>query len=158
MNRLYTEYTSRATWKLIDEILENPELYTAVQNQNEKITPESIREVCEIESAWVNTLDLDTVDWQQVADEINHDLGYGLPEAYPTRYAIKISMVAVDKDGREIEEVYPIFLNNASTDYQRTKNCVDLLIERAEEDYNFDSETDSDRLGFEETEKEEGNG
>lgn len=92
--------------------------------------------------------------WRVWIDDM--ELNQPLPVVENIRFAIKIEMTAVDQLGRELYPQYSLFLNNASSDYSRTKNFVDLIVERAEEDFNFDPDTDSDRLNYlEENDSEE---
>jgi hypothetical protein len=104
-------YTSRATWKLIEEILESADLYGPAMDWYEEhgdYDAQTIKKLCEYQSSWVRTLNLDTVDWGQVAEEINANLSGKVVE--PT----KVYIVMSTHDNESEYTVHGVYRSEAS--------------------------------------------
>lgn len=74
--RIYQEYTSRSTWKVIDAVLDNAFCYTAMKEWKEdliKLDAFTAKQLV----VWLNQVDyvwsdISDTDWQQVAEELNN--------------------------------------------------------------------------------------
>lgn len=69
------KYDSRSTWKLVYEFKDSADLFTLFddwRNENGEISAKQLKELADGDwYGYIWTGDLDTVNWQQVADDLN---------------------------------------------------------------------------------------